>query len=383
MGWIHRLLHFWLEWFLSNVSNKTKITVGSFDYDLWHGRVYATNVLIHTPLQEEWKWSSPIIARIGRIYVEFSLLQWLLQVVTLLSLERAPIDILTVQVMDVQGFIERQDQVFNFYLLDESIILPDPKTIVGDNSSNSDETSDDDDDDDEMNQRRRQEHSVEATRGDNSNVPQDVTSDSANTTIEEDEEEAQQLVDSMLQTVQQVMSRKGTWKGALEEQRQSLTCKLRELQSTPNKVSAVEKHVRVMRQVGEAVAKKTQDLPTVTAPLRRESLQAPPMVRVGRVVVRDARIFTRYSTLDRESQDVLLKTWNKPIRIDQVTVRASELTPPMSLVEEGNCLPAIYQPLDKVWEVVWKRLLAESAKSQGGKLLNAAIGQVLGFMKEK
>lgn len=54
-------------------------------------------------------------------------------------------------------------------------------------------------------------------------------------------------------------------------------------------------------------------------------------------------------------EDVLLEKWNKPLQIDHVTVRASELTPPMSLLDDDK-LPAIYQPIDKVWEVVWKRL---------------------------
>lgn len=270
-----------------------------------------------------------------------------------------PIDIYTVEVADVQVFIERQDQVFNFYLLDSGIILPDSKTIVP--------QSDDSSSDNEMRN--------------------DTTADKTTTTVEQQDnqdqqnDEAQQLVDQMLSTVQQLVTKRGNWKGALDQQRHTLTCKLKELQLQPNKVSAVQESVRVMRQVGEAVAKKTESaLPA--APLRKEEQVPPPMVRVGRVIVRELRIFTRdnlASALERE--DVLLNEWNKPIRVDKVTVRASELTPPMSLTEGADKLPAIYQPIDKVFEVVWKRTLAESAKSQGGRLLNTAIGQVLGFMK--
>ena len=336
------------------------MTVASFDYDFWQGRVLAYNVVIHTPFQREWKWSSPIIARVGRVYVEFSLVAWALHVFTLLSLEQAPIDIYTVEVADVQVFVERQEQVFNFHLLDSSIILPDPKTIVtqDENELGMEDTT--------------------TTTTDNDTI-------TTSSQQPQEEEEAHQLVDQMLTTVHQLVSRNGNWKGALDQQRHTLTSKLRELQSTPNKVSAVQQGVRVMRQMGHAVAKKTQDLPAAAVPLRRqEDVPPPPMVRVGRIVVSDLRIFTRdnlSTTAEEDSNDdILLHQWNKPIRIQNVTVRASELCPPMSSVDD-NDLPAIYQPIDKVIEVVWKRLLAESAKSQGGRLLNAAIGQVLGIMK--
>ena len=52
----------------------------------------------------------------------------------------------------------------------------------------------------------------------------------------------------------------------------------------------------------------------------------------------------------------------------------------MSLNDE-NDKPALYQPIDKVVEVVWKRILAEIAKSQSGRLFHTAVGEVLGFIK--
>ena len=112
---------------------------------------------------------------------------------------------------------------------------------------------------------------------------------------DDDDEKAQELVHHMLTTVQQfVSSPPDSWKGALDQQRHSLTTKLRELQSKPNKVTAVQQGVRVMRQVGEAVAKKTQDFTTtVSAPLRKPSSDKVPMVRVGRIVITDLRIFSR------------------------------------------------------------------------------------------
>jgi hypothetical protein len=74
--------------------------------------------------------------------------------------------------------------------------------------------------------------------------------------------------------------------------------------------------------------------------------------------------------------------------IQQVVLRASELCPPKSLVERGvegddddTEYPAIYQPLDKVAQVVLKRLLAEMAKSNTGRLLETAMGEVLAYLQ--
>ena len=333
MGWIHRILWFFLEWYLSFLANGTHISVGSFEYDLFKGQIIGYNVIVHTPKREEWKWESPLILRVGRVYAEFSLLALLRDFTSSLT---PPVDIYTIEVADVQVFIERQQHIFNFYLLDSSIVLPDPSTIIP-----------------QQDEGRKQEPPEE----------------------EEESEEAHQLVENILTSIQQLVSTKGDWKASLNEQMQTLTSKLRQLQTSENKVSAVQEGVRVIRKVGEAVAQKTQELPA--APERREDEPPPPNIRVGRILARGVRIFTR----DNLSQDtLLLEGWNKPIYVEELIVRASELCPPMSLTDE-NGLPAIYQPLDKVWEVVWKRLLAESAKSQGGRLLNTAVGEMLDLMK--
>jgi hypothetical protein len=335
MGWIHRILWFCIEWYLSCVANGAHITVGSFEYDLLRGQILGYDVVVHTPKREDWKWESPLIARVGRVYVEFSILSLLTDFLQTLT---PPVDIYTIEVVDVQVFIERQEHVFNFYLLDSFIILPDPKTIV----------------------------------------PQDGNEDKQEPQpqLEKDSQEAHQLVENMLTSIQQLVSSEGSWKGALNQQRQALTSKLRQWQTSENKVGAVRTGVQVIRKVGQAVAQKTQDLPT--APERREDPIPPPNIRVGRILIKGLRIFTRDNFT--QSNASAMNEWNKPIYIEELIVRGSELCPPMSCVDKDG-LPAVYQPLDKVWEVVWKRLLAESAKSQGGRLLNTALGEMLDFMK--
>merc|ERR1712238_318480 len=72
-------------------------------------------------------------------------------------------------------------------------------------------------------------------------------------------------------------------------------------------------------------------------------------------------------------------SWNKPIYIERMVLRPSELSPSMSMVDCHN-LPAIYHSVDKVVEVVLRRLLVEIAKSNTGKLFSTAIGEVLSVM---
>ena len=115
-----------IRWLTNEVANGAPITIASFEYDIWQGQIIAYNVLIHTPKQDEWNWSSPIIARVGRVYIQVNVVTWVVEVVRAWSFEEPPIDIYTIEVADVQAFLERHDQVFNFYLLDPSIILPDP-----------------------------------------------------------------------------------------------------------------------------------------------------------------------------------------------------------------------------------------------------------------
>jgi hypothetical protein len=338
MGWIHRILWFCLEWYLSFLANGAHITVGSFEYDLLRGQILGYNVVVHTPKREEWKWDSPLIARVGRVYVEFSMLALFRDFFHTLT---PPVDIYSIEVVDVQVFIERQEHVFNFYLLDKFIILPDPKTIVPQDDDNP----------------HKQEPQLEQ---------------------EEDSEEAQQLVENMLASIQQLVSAEGSWKGALTQQRQTLTTKLRQWQTSQDKVSAVREGVQTIRKVGQAVAQKTHDLPA--APERREDVIPPPNIRVGRILVKGMHLFTRDNFTHSNNNASAMNEWNKPIYIEELIVRASELCPPMSCVDKDG-LPAVYQPLDKVWQVVWKRLLAESAKSQGGRLLNTALGEMLDFVK--
>jgi hypothetical protein len=346
MGWIRRFLWLTLENALSNAFNGAPVTIGSMEVDLLAGKLFVSNLVIHTPMRQEWKWEAPLIARVGKLHVDFDFLSVIQRIC---RKQQLFLDIYAVEISDVQVFVERQDNVFNFYLLDPLMELPDPKDVL----------------------QNKEKQPTAVTKTD-VNDPDHVAVEDLS---EEEELKAQHLVSQMFEAVQNIGrdAQKAGWKGALARQRHSLKSKLQELQQT-KKTEAMQEGVQVLRKVGKVVAKKTKSMNLVPTPKRRSRTEGrgvePLFVRVGRVLVQDGRIFTR-------SEE---NTWNKPITMNQVWIRATELCPPMSLNDESD-KPALYQNIEKVVEVVAKRLLAEMAKSQSGRLFHTAVGEVLGFMK--
>lgn len=346
MGWIRRFLWLTLENELSKALNGAPVTIGSLEVDLLAGKLFVSNLVIHTPLRQEWKWEAPLIARIGKLHLDFDLLSILQR-----FYRRQPLvlDIYALEISDVQVFVERQESVFNFFLLHPLMELPDPKEVL-----------------------QRAELSkvqISSTNDTNETAAHNVPVDDLEVG---EEQKAQDLVSQMCDAVQNIGrdAQKGGWKGALVRQRQSLTLKLKELQNV-KKTEAMHEGVQVLKKVGKVVAIKTKSL-NLPKPKRKGNNEtiSPLFVRVGRVLLQDGRIFTRSDEYK----------WNRPITLKQIWIRATELCPPMSLNDE-NDKPALYQPMDKVIEVVWKRILAEIAKSQSGKLFHTAVGEVLGFIK--
>jgi hypothetical protein len=374
LGWIHRLLWYLAEKECSKLLNNTTVTFGSLRLDLLRGRAWASNVVIHAPQREQWKWESPIFARVGKVYVETNL------VLCLLSLwflwEEQPLDIYTIHVSDIQCFVERKQTFFNFFLLDPHVELPDPRELVeeenlvegGEQDSQCDPTPPCD----------SEAHNLESPSWDMNN---DTTSPA--------EEKAHKLMGDMFRALSRA-AKEGSLQGALVEHRQTITRELKALQST-KKSDAMLEGVKIVQHVSKAVVEKTKTVPQVVRPTRRvlKNEKIVP-VRIGRILVQDARIFTRDHWEATSSDGVLslsrpvAKTqscWNKPIVIHRVAVRASELCPPLSATDENN-LPALYQTMDKVIEVVWKRVLAEGAKSNTGRLFKTAMMEVLEYWME-
>jgi hypothetical protein len=142
-GWMHRLIWHLAEHELAKAAlnhGACRLTIGALEYDLLRGRVWASNVIVHSPEpRAAWKWASPVLARAGKVYVETNLVYVLLSMCFLW--EEPPLEVYTLHVSDVQCFVERKHNVFNIHLLDPRNVIPDPSTFVENNNEESTTTT--------------------------------------------------------------------------------------------------------------------------------------------------------------------------------------------------------------------------------------------------
>ncbi|KAL3938962.1 MAG: hypothetical protein SGBAC_006220 [Bacillariaceae sp.] len=378
-GWIERWIWWKLEDEASKVLNGAKVTVGSFrlNFDeILQGKltVYASNVVLHTPHREEWGWESPLVARIGKARVECN------APITIFHLvffkQQLPIELYTLILADAQVFIERYESVFNVYLMDPCCILPPAPFEHG-----------------------REAMKAESPKVDDVSVSERTTASfSSSKGDDRHHEEAQKLVDEMLGSVETLgrAARQGTFSQTVRQQGLELADRIREGLGKESRSNAETKlqlaqGVSVLRTAGKVAVKSLQSTPQLILQERLASgSKPPPLCRVGRIVLKDVRIFTRNNWIQLQDEDTTAGYtpsnlnnkvgWNKPIFVEKLVVRAAEMCPPMSLHDEDK-LPAVYQTIDKVIEIVWRRLLTEIAKSNTGKLFSTALFEVLDLMK--
>jgi hypothetical protein len=216
------------------------------------------------------------------------------------------------------------------------------------------------------------------------------------------------VIQDVVRSVQRAAD-SGDWLGALDQQRHRLSVQLKTLQqqkehdaSSGSSAMLLQTGAVMLQSAAKAVVETVEHAGKAVQPMfvppERRSIPGEKVVygRVGRVVIRDARIFWRDRTQRDQSQETAASpTWKPPIVIQRVVIRASEFCPSLSAKDEvaGNVdvqpdddgherhqhdpdLPALYQPLDRYIDVVWKRVLAVAAKSEMGKLFQAAMADV-------
>lgn len=362
-----------------------------FDLDLIRGTGWASNVIVHSPQRHVWKWESPLLARVGKVYVETNLLRVLLSM--LLLREEPPLEIFTLHLQDIQVFMERKEQVFNIYLLDPHNVIPDPEF----------------DDEDEANEKSGTGASnattTTTTTTSNVDVSIDDTSgsdDLAETSTLAEQEKAQKLVDEMIKAVQSLgkAARDGSLPAALQQQRQTVTNRLKQLQAKPIKSQAMRDGIKIVQHVSKAVVQKTQTVQKIVQKPNKRELENEKIVyaRFGRVIMDDLRVFTRSSltkgsvekngsgsnsdAATAEKNHPPTKPWNKPIVVEHLAVRPSEFCAPLTVKDE-NGLPVLYRPINYCMDAIMKRVVAEMAKSNTGRLLKTAMGEILDFWVEK
>jgi hypothetical protein len=139
IGIIERLLQIYIEREVSRLSNGAPITITNLEIQLLNIHSLQSTItlhdsIVHTPDQYQWKWESPLIARIGyaRITVNpFSFLDLPMWCKALFGIRTNAIkDIYTLEINDVQVFIEKRRNVFNFHLLDDRLDLPNADKVL-------------------------------------------------------------------------------------------------------------------------------------------------------------------------------------------------------------------------------------------------------------
>jgi hypothetical protein len=406
-GWIERYIWWCLEKEACKALNDGLITIGSFTIDwseILQGKItlHASNVVLHTKERDAWQWESPLVARVGRATVECNAPITIFHF--LVFRRELPIEVYTLKASDIQVFLERRDQTFNVYLFDKSAMLPQPPPPRPEVSKNISAKSDDTADNNNNNNNNENNALTENNhKNNNNNNNSDVldtssisvwTANSSSSVGNDDNDhknKAKLLVSEMLSAVETLgrAAQQGSLQSTIRQQGLELADKLIMATNKNGNKQQLHESVQVMKHVGKvAVESFNQVAPKQLLPDRKPGRTPKPVYgRVGRIKIEGLRIFTKDSWIHMGEEEGSgagagggAGLWNKPIFIETMVVRASELCPPMSLKDEDG-MPAVYQTLDKVIEVVWKRLLAEMAKSNGGKLFQTAMGEVLSFMK--
>ena len=130
------------------LTNGTIVTLANVDLRLHfvNSTITLTDMIIHAPNREEWKWDSPLLAKVGKLQVSFNFFSMIYTPTSLKaffclesrdSLKNTKhyskfLDIYALQIEDVLIFIEKRQNICNFHLLDESLDIPDAKdTLAG------------------------------------------------------------------------------------------------------------------------------------------------------------------------------------------------------------------------------------------------------------
>lgn len=433
--------------------NGTLVTLSDLNIDLWRGRIIVQDLVIHNKDREVWEWESPCLARVGRI-------ECTLNFASVIDIPYyGPVcnhvfkDIYTGLVEDVQVFVEKRRNVFNFHLLDDSLDIPDGgvvmeeyyrrrnKGLVISSSENCVNNE----------KHQQQQHHVvqdQGILGDESdslltlsqsmslNADDDRLDDSiareAGSQSREKLDEAAVIVEKLVGAVSN-LGRAATDGGskalhsAIKNQKENLVKSMKMLHSSTTASAAaatdnepvakpkkdkVAESVSVIRQLGKVVEQNVTDIKDQMSflqkpPKRKEGLpkKKVDIVRIGSLLLREMRIFTKdvlvqksnavvpndgvpsntpADTANGDASIPLNQTgWSRPIVIWELAFAGAEFSPHVSARDTTTGLPVVGIPVDRAVDIILKRLMTEAAKSNTGRLLETAFGDVFSLMSVK
>jgi len=445
LGILQKTMHKMAEKQLSKEFNNARVTLGYLEYDFFRCQVNMRDAVIHTPGRQAWKWDSPLIARIGQLNASFSLMS--LVNFTSKFLGYPCKDIYSVEVSDVQIFVEKRANVFNFHLLDPSLDLPDPDvalsamaSTMADNLANVDILeggegiesrvvhASDDSFGSVSDGSSTCTDSVTAapdsastpslangiTRSRNNSQSSLATRKKSSVSSGSAETKANEIFNSMLGAVSSLgkAHHEGGKEGlnrAFRNQKEGFVSQLKKFRdnldgpstkseggfsegnSVKMKQVALES-MKVMKHIGKTVEKEIKEQVgtfKVSIPKKKGWVKKVnnDQFRFGRIVLQDVRIFTKDMILKRKSSEAnasekaKVEGWSKPILLKLVAISGSELSP--SAMKDDNGLPSIGRTIDKIVDAVMKRVLAEMAKTNTGRLLQNTLGEVFAWMDMK
>ena len=471
---------------ISKNINGAPVTLSDGQFDIWRGKVIARDLIIHNKDVHLWEWDSPCLARIGRIEATLNFTS----VIKLPFgighvLDHEFFDIYTALVEDVQVFVEKRKNVFNFHLLDPSLNIPDHTVIMdaykqqaarttrqrlseiidpttttttniiydGENINNTHNLSTTTTTA-TMGVSKSGSVDEDETRGD-TNIMYSNRDDDDRSLTRETEDEANKIVESLVGAVSKI-GRAANEGGSralqtvLRNQKDGLVQNLKQLRTQKSMSTtgggggdasyldnskkvvdweSTKKHgVSVMRELGKVVEKNVSDIKTSLAFLQQPpqkkadwKSKSPDYIRVGSILLREGRIFTKdillskhnnnnnnneghnddavnvppsssldhhysasnqaTSTLSAKSKKTACSGWTRPIVISELAITSAELCPPMSVRDLSSNSPTFGMPMvgitiDRLMDIGLKRVMAEVAKSETGRVFQAAFGDV-------
>jgi len=449
-GIVKRIVKHLVEREIGRQANGAQITISSIEFDLLKIRTLSSSftlkeLIIHTPHRSAWRWDSPIVARVGIIHVHCNLLS-LFKIPTHLSSHitdlNQPIkpvvrDVYSVQARDLQVFVEKRKNIFNFHLLDPTLDLPDPEEVMcsinpmGDctegqiNKSFTSINSENQDDDtsnastvvNSNEQNETQASSVAETKA-NEIVMQilgGVTS--LGKAANEGGTEAMSNVlkhqkDGFVSHLKKFQHMVGSENSTNKNHIESLNSDSRNDSRPISRTTMIAKEgIQVIKHVGKVMEKNVQDVKNQVDSLKppRKKIdwiadENPDLFRVGWATIHDLRVFSKdlilirgppsfedSSGLVKEQKDndesqsnrrqqINTSGWSKPIRVKEVMITPSEFCPPPHEKNDDN-IPEIGQCIEDVWQIILMRALTEMAKCNGGQLLNGVFSDVFAWLR--
>lgn len=391
----------------------------------WTFPSFLKDFIIHNKERDDWEWDSPCLARVGRIEatLNFASVIQLPKIGRILN--HTFFDVYTVLVEDVQVFVEKRKNVFNFHLLDPSLDIPDHNLIMEEYK--------------QMKLKKKKSGELGTPRAVSKTMSLDreeercdnmVAVREEETPLREKEDEANKIVEKLVGAVSQISkaANEGGSKGlqsALWNQKDGLVQNLKQLHAQKSKAEkkpagegkdwkAKKEHgVSVMRELGKVVEKNVSDIKNQVAFLQKPPekkkgwvSKPPDDIRVGSILLREARIFTKDILVAKggNGDNAVLATsaivsersahspkktengssgslgWARPIVIFELAITGAELCPPMSARDRESGMPVVGISMDRLVDIIMKRIMAEVAKSNTGRLFQTAFGDVFSFV---